>query len=147
MQLVGLACLRCNERITSIHDGVGCDECGAPVHRRCVTPGAASRDRCAACGSARTDIQAHTDRVTADHQTQTTEIRSYHLGHCLLSLLLGSVLLTLSILLTIGSIEIAKQSGGGSFKYFRYGAAIAGLALIVKSASHARAYFRERRKS
>jgi hypothetical protein len=50
-QLVGLNCVICQKGIPSIMDGTFCDECGNPVHRKCLDgaqPGPA--DKCHRCG-------------------------------------------------------------------------------------------------
>jgi hypothetical protein len=141
MQLVGLACLRCKERIASVHDGTVCDECGSPVHRQCVTPGAASGVRCAACGSARTDIDAHAARADANRRERDGELRSHHLLRGLLTLLVGLMLVTVSALITFGSILHAMERGGG-IVFLVYGGVFVGFGLIAKAVSHAVAYLR-----
>lgn len=49
-QIVNEECVACQQRITSIMDGVACSGCGAAFHRRCVRTGNAPEDRsCPQC--------------------------------------------------------------------------------------------------
>jgi hypothetical protein len=50
-QLIGLQCAACQKGITSIIDGRFCDECGNPVHQRCIAATQPSGEgKCSLCG-------------------------------------------------------------------------------------------------
>lgn len=49
-QVVGLKCLRCQQRIGSVLEGSFCNTCDSPVHTQCARP-ESSAGLCPACGS------------------------------------------------------------------------------------------------
>lgn len=49
-QLIGHQCVTCQKSIASVIDGVFCEACGNPVHKRCVGAAQAAADKCSQCG-------------------------------------------------------------------------------------------------
>jgi hypothetical protein len=50
-QLVGELCVRCKQPIALSLEGLFCERCSCPVHRRCITENSAEPGVCAGCGA------------------------------------------------------------------------------------------------
>ena len=69
-QLVGMACVNCQARITNELDARFCLRCGRPVHDRCARPHGDAAEACEVCGAdprvaASLERQRDHDRMTA----------------------------------------------------------------------------------
>jgi hypothetical protein len=69
-QLVGVTCVRREQRIGSIVEGRFCGECGCPVHNACVPPlpVRAAVGTCSACGAPTKYVEQEARQIGAVHE-------------------------------------------------------------------------------
>jgi len=79
-QLIGLQCVTCQKGINSIIDGAFCDQCGNPMHQRCVGATAeVPADKCPKCGGdpnaniAREVMRERANHLQKSHTINTAE--------------------------------------------------------------------------
>jgi hypothetical protein len=71
-QLIGLQCAACQKSISSIIDGAFCEDCGNPVHRKCIASvQQAPEERCPLCGGDPDGAVAQEVQRERDAQGQT----------------------------------------------------------------------------
>ena len=137
MQLIGLDCVLCSERISSVLDGKFCSTCGCPVHSRCAKADASRSGVCAACGADEASIAAHRQRSQEEAAARVHQLRGYHLAWGFLYLGGGILLLAAGIVVTVvGSIQAVSDERG--FVLW-YGAIFVGAGLILRGLVHCRA--------
>ncbi|MHC4407938.1 MAG: hypothetical protein ACYS0E_07860 [Planctomycetota bacterium] len=144
MQLVGLSCVRCGERIVSITDGAFCRKCGCPVHKRCATPGSSVSGICRGCGTDPSTVASTRARAEGDSRREFEELRLHHRFWGALWIIAGLALLALSavtpyVLMTAGWVH-------WSIFILLVSATVSGLVFVARAVVQFRALRRLKRE-
>ena len=125
MQLVGQACVHCQQRIPSELDGQFCSYCGSAAHFECLrqAPRTPVGSVCFGCGAPRAVLETRAQAAEAARkETESTERLT-----TVAIVVAGSTLLVGGVGATIASLVLS----GGTLVCIASGAIFAGLGLII----------------